>query len=187
MRIREVAIASTYASARSLGESMRSAIGSGWIERRDPRVKVVMKVRMRAGAKQMDACIRDVSRRGLLVQADAPPGRGAVIEINGEFPPIIGRVMWTNGRRFGVQTQDRIDIAALITGRLDRGMVDINPNPGRRAKDQQTGRLISSAHVSRLAQYVAVILIGGCLAVALAHAAYAQLSYVARSVESALE
>jgi hypothetical protein len=69
---------------------------------------------MRIEGAWADVCIRDISSRGLLLQAVAAPERGNYIEIFRAGHVIIGRVVWKNDRRFGVRTQDRMDIEALV-------------------------------------------------------------------------
>jgi hypothetical protein len=150
-------------------------------------VKVLIRVRVRAGAMPADACIRDISRRGLLLQSAAPPVRGTHIELVGPFVPIVGRVVWTNGHRFGVQTQDVIDVPAFVSGAADRRKTNVECEFHRRASDLETrsgaGR---QAEVGRWIQYGAVLLIGAGVATGLAHAAYQQLSHTARSIEAGL-
>ncbi len=69
---------------------------------------------MRAGGAWIDVCIRNLSSRGLLVQAADPPEAGTYVEILRGDQIIIGRTMWAKDRRFGVHSQARIDIDALI-------------------------------------------------------------------------
>ncbi len=69
---------------------------------------------MRTDGAWADVCIRDISSRGLLLQAAAAPERGNYIEIFRAGHIIIGRVVWKKDRRFGVQAQDRLNIEALV-------------------------------------------------------------------------
>lgn len=81
---------------------------------REPRLKVVIKARMRLDGTWADVCIRDISSRGLLVQAASAPSRNSYVEIYRGRHVIVARVVWTKDERFGVQTQDRLDIKAVI-------------------------------------------------------------------------
>jgi hypothetical protein len=69
---------------------------------------------MRVEGSQVDCCIREISLRGLLVQSAAPPARGTYIEIVHPGHSIVARVVWTNGRRFGVTTREQLNVAAII-------------------------------------------------------------------------
>jgi Flp pilus assembly pilin Flp len=89
----------------------------GGMVHRAPRHKVLIRARMRAGGPQMDVCIRDVSARGMLVQADYAPAPRSYVEILLDGQSIAGRVIWANDRRFGVATREQIDIGAMQRGR----------------------------------------------------------------------
>lgn len=81
---------------------------------REPRVKVIIKARMRLDGVWADVCIRDISSRGLLLQAASAPSRNSYVEIYRGRHVIVARVVWTKDERFGVQTQDRLNIDAVI-------------------------------------------------------------------------
>lgn len=80
---------------------------------RDPRVTVLLPSRMRVGATWVEACIHNVSSRGLLVASDEAPKPGTYVEIRRGRSVLVGRAVWAKGRLFGVRTQDRVDLAAL--------------------------------------------------------------------------
>ena len=83
---------------------------------RDTRRKVLIRARMHTDGPSADVCIRDVSARGLLIQAGAAPPRGSYVEIVFDGYWIVGRVIWGKDRRFGVQARDRIDVHAIAKG-----------------------------------------------------------------------
>lgn len=80
---------------------------------RETRTKVFLPSRLRLGAAWVDACIHNVSARGLLVASDEVPKPGSYVEIRRGRNVIIGRAVWAKDRFFGVRTQDRIDLQAL--------------------------------------------------------------------------
>ena len=81
---------------------------------REPRRKVLIRARMRVGGVWGDVTIRNISSRGLLVEAASPPTRGTYIDVRRGRHIIIARVAWTGDREFGVQTQDRLNVDAVI-------------------------------------------------------------------------
>jgi hypothetical protein len=81
---------------------------------REPRRKVMLRARMRIGAAWRDACILDLSSRGLMIQAKEPPRGGSYIEIRRGRHIIVARVMWTNDGRCGLRTQDALVPDAII-------------------------------------------------------------------------
>ena len=94
------------------GSAVFNALRQG-LRPRDPRIKVLLPSRMRVGALWVEACIHNVSSRGLLVASDEAPRPGTYVEIRRGRNVLIGRAVWARGRMFGVRTQDRVDLAAL--------------------------------------------------------------------------
>ena len=84
---------------------------------RESRRKVLVRATMRAGGPRIDVCIRDISSRGIMAQASAPPPRGTYVDLDCAGHQIVGVVVWCRERRFGIQTRERINVAALA-GRI---------------------------------------------------------------------
>ena len=74
----------------------------------------MLNARMRIGAAWRDACILDLSSRGLMIQAKEPPRGGSYIELRRGRHIIVARVMWTRDGRCGLRTQDPLAPDALI-------------------------------------------------------------------------
>lgn len=119
-------------------------------------------VRLHDGRGWYDANVLDISARGLLLQASAPPARGAYIEVRRGTHVIVGRVVWTKADRFGVRAQDRAEIDALIANsstarHVTKGSPGIpferrtQPRPDhlqwRHARNQETGRALQFAFI----------------------------------------
>jgi hypothetical protein len=83
------------------------------LRERDPRTTVFLPSRMRVNSSWTDACIHNVSARGMLVASDRAPDPGAYVEIRRGQAVIIGQAVWKKNQFFGVRTQDRIDLAVL--------------------------------------------------------------------------
>jgi hypothetical protein len=82
---------------------------------RAPRQKVLIRARMRISAGWNDACILDISARGLMIRAASPaPRHGSCVELRRGARIIIGRVMWADQDRFGLSTQDQLDVESII-------------------------------------------------------------------------
>ena len=149
---------------------MSSVLQQGF-KQRDPRIKVLLPSRMRVGSAWVDACIHNVSSRGMLVASDETPRPGSYVEIRRGRNVIIGRAVWTKGRFFGIRTQERVDLAALkedprAAGR--RGAADASGQVERRNED----RLRKEAAVARaLERNRAMARIGQFCLIALAAAA----------------
>jgi hypothetical protein len=82
---------------------------------RHPRTHVQVLARMRSGAVWDDITIKNVSRSGLMAETDRPPKPCSYVEIRRGTQVIVGRVIWSRGRRFGLRVQDEIDIKAIVS------------------------------------------------------------------------
>ena len=85
------------------------------MKQREPRLACIVKARMRLDGVWRDVCIRNISSRGMLLQAGPPPRRGTYLEVYRGRHVIVARVAWSSDNRFGIQTQDRLDVQAIIT------------------------------------------------------------------------
>ena len=81
---------------------------------REPRQKVLIRARMRSDSGWSDACILNLSSRGMLVQAPQAPPRGTYLEIHRGSYCVVARVAWSKQHRFGVRSQDALVIDRLL-------------------------------------------------------------------------
>lgn len=115
---------------------LMTALQSG-LRPREPRVKVVVPCRLNVAGTWSDACIHNVSSRGLLVAgtSKAPPV-GSYVDIRRGSLVMIGRVMWCKDRYFGVRTQDKVTADRLVAeprGRRKTARDGSKPSPTDRA------------------------------------------------------
>lgn len=143
---------------------------------REPRLNVMIKARVRAGASWNDALILNMSSKGLLVRSSQAVNRGAYLEIRRGPHVIVARVVWSGSDRFGVQTQDPVPAADLIrdpdgaavrpkpdeAGAQDRRLAP-RPPAVRHEKSRQRGRAMEFAAIA-LVCAVAALLIGSAVA-----------------------
>jgi len=108
---------------------MLQAIRQGF-RSRDPRTRVVLPVRVRSGASWSDACIHNISSRGMMVASNDAPAPGTYVELRRGPNIVVGRVVWRKDRFFGLRAQDRIDLDLLRR---------TTQAPGEAANDQGVG------------------------------------------------
>ncbi|HEV2818139.1 MAG TPA: PilZ domain-containing protein [Allosphingosinicella sp.] len=135
---------------------------------REQRRKVLLRARMRADGAPTDVCVRDVSSRGLLVQAAAPPPRGTYVELDCAGQLIVGRIIWRKDRRFGIQSRDRIDVRALAGGPAAEAPPRPRPRPAFaavRAKDGGSRILAGAIEYAVIAAFAAALVAAVGLAV----------------------
>jgi hypothetical protein len=83
---------------------------------RDERLSVVLPARMHTGRGWNDACILNLSARGMLVYSHAPARPGSYVEIRRGGQEIAARVVWRRENRMGLATHERIHIGQVISG-----------------------------------------------------------------------
>jgi hypothetical protein len=135
--------------------------------------------RMRAGDAYVDVCIRNISSRGMMLQTANPPPAGTYIEILRGAHTIVGRIMWTKDRRFGMQAAAHLDIPAIVnqqpqSRRRPTGQERRSPDRPRATQRQPdiTERVERSRRIARASEFGLVItggLIGAGLLAAIAY------------------
>ncbi|MHA6317422.1 PilZ domain-containing protein [Altererythrobacter sp. CAU 1778] len=97
-------------------------------KQREARVPVSVSARLNFGADWTDVHIRNVSSRGLMAHTPTPPRRGDYVEIRRGPMVIVGRVAWSGDDRFGIVSQDTIDLNEL----KEPGRIAKRPDGDRR-------------------------------------------------------
>lgn len=137
------------------------------VRKREERIKVLTRARMRCGASWSDVCIVNLSTRGVGLQGSTPPVRGTYVELRrGSNVLIVGCVAWSAGHRFGVRTQDPIWIDGVINDAGPQGA----PTPEwreRRAMPRLDSGAESSAQRGRMLQFAVLVAGGICAMVTL--------------------
>lgn len=70
---------------------------------------------MRASSGWSDACIVNVSSRGLQINCNHLAAQGSVVEIWHREHVIIARVVWRKGNRAGLQAEHQVPVEELMT------------------------------------------------------------------------
>lgn len=150
--------------------------------------------RLRSGSDWSDVTICNVSSRGLMGKASPPPAKGEYVELRHRSVIVIGRVVWSQGVRFGLRTQDKIDIAGLLTP------ASRTPERERMERRQASRQEAARSHGKAIAyraetsRHIARVLDWGVLALTVAVAAgivfemaNSSLSGPLRKAQSAME
>lgn len=82
---------------------------------RELRRRVLLPARLRTTAGWSDACILNVSSRGLLIHAQAVTHQGATIEVRHGDHAIVARVMWREGPKAGLFAEDGVPVEDILT------------------------------------------------------------------------
>jgi len=87
----------------------------GLLKPREDRRKTFLRARMRSEHGWADVTIANVSSRGLMLQCVTTLDRNSFVEVRHRHVTIVGRIVWVGGTRCGLRTQDRIDLAELLS------------------------------------------------------------------------
>lgn len=157
---------------------------------REPRLNVMIKARVRAGASWNDALILNMSSKGLLVRSNDRVNRGSYLEIRRGSHVIVARVIWLASDRFGVQTQDPVPAAALI--RDPDGVAAGNKPAGPAIRDRRSAprrvelRHEKSRQRGRTMEFTAVALACGAIALLIGNSVAEVASRPLSAVQAAL-
>lgn len=133
--------------------------------------------RVRLGARWGDACILNVSARGLLIHTPEPPKRGSYVELRRGDQVIIGRVMWSSGSRAGLRAQDRVPVEAIVTAKAAQSLrltaqpgvlIERRRTPRSPERSRQRGRAIEFASLAAIGATLSIAVFS-MVAQALAH------------------
>ena len=154
------------------------------VKPREWRRKMVLPARMRASCGWSNACILNVSSRGLLIQASRGAFEGSTVEIWHGEQVIVARVVWRQGTRAGLQAEARVPIedmcanssgAELPRTGPDGHLVERRKRPRTHEQNRFRGRAVEFASLA----VVGLALATGMFA--LVEQAFAQpLAYIAR-------
>jgi hypothetical protein len=82
---------------------------------RELRRRVMLPARLRTGAQWSDACILNISSRGLLIHCPRTVSDGGVVEVRRGDHVIVGRVVWREGTRAGLQVDDMLPVEQIMS------------------------------------------------------------------------
>ncbi|WP_433909706.1 PilZ domain-containing protein [Sphingomonas yabuuchiae] len=87
--------------------------GPGY-KNREARRQVLIPCRIKSVRGWGDACIHNISSRGMMIACDDPLAPGEYLDLRRGSQVVIGRVVWRRDRFSGVRTQDVISAEAMV-------------------------------------------------------------------------
>ena len=130
--------------------------------------------RLRHGASWSDACILNISSRGLMIHSGRPIIQGTQVEIRRGDHVIIARVVWRDGGRAGLRSEDRVPVEEIVS----RGQSEVLHFAASVKKRRRHPRLEERSPLrGRAIEFVGIVVIAASLAGAgltMVEAAFAQ-------------
>lgn len=114
---------------------------------RESRRQVLIPCRMKSVRGWGDACIHNISSRGMMIAGDDTLKAGEYIDIRRGRQVVVGRVVWQRGRFSGIRTQDVISADALVNEPRQEGK-PISPTCRDERRDARN-RLVSEIDAAR--------------------------------------
>ncbi len=144
------------------------------VKPREPRRKVFISARMRCDGRWSDVRVLDAASRGFLIHAHQPPQRGTYVELGRGPRTFVARVVWSHHQRFGVRTQDRIDVDAFIDSPSSKQLARarrsdtaaIERRSANRRREGVRERLAHSQARARTLEYFSIVAVSGIAATA---------------------
>ena len=127
---------------------------------RELRRRVLLRARMRSSSGWSDACILNVSSRGLLVNASQTMIEGMNVELRHREHVILARVVWRDGSRAGLQADDWVPVDEILIlsqspsfqlTAAGRGQVERRKQPRTHDDSRLLGRAMEFASVAIIA------------------------------------
>lgn len=157
--------------------------------KRERRTQIMVRARLRTGATWHDVLIMNASSRGVMITTDAALRQGGYVEIRkGVDLVIVGRMVWLRGRKAGLRTQDRLDVAALA-GMRGMARQEARPSTDRRAATrapQPVRTPESGRHRSAVMQFAGIAVAAALAAYLAADVVHGLLSSVTAQISQAM-
>ncbi|MGE5564092.1 MAG: PilZ domain-containing protein [Bacillota bacterium] len=130
---------------------------------RELRRRVIVPARLRHGASWSDACILNISSRGLMIHTGRPLNQGTEVEIRRGDHVIVARVVWRDGGRAGLCAEDRVPVEEIVTLGQSPAL-RVTASLGERRKEPRPDE--ASRHCARVMEFAGVLAVTAALAVA---------------------
>lgn len=144
----------------------------------------MLPARMRSESGWSDACILNVSSRGLLIYSAGRATPGSFVEIRRGSQLVVARVVWRENQRLGLSSQDPVRVEDIISSETAAVAVQSSGFTVERRKVPRTSE--QSRLLSRAMEYVFTIMLVVALAGSAAFYAHEALTTPLAAVRTAL-
>jgi hypothetical protein len=166
---------------------MLQQAGTHRFKPREERRRTMLQARMRSGSGWCDACILNVSSRGLLVYSDGAADLGSMIELRRGGQLVIATVVWRNNQRIGLCSTDDLDIESIVSNEVaaaaakacvDADRVERRRRPGESDASRAMGRAMEFAFIAAVA-----VALAGAVAVSVLQSLTAPMTIITSALD----
>jgi len=134
---------------------------------RELRRRVLLPARVRVGASWSDACILNISSHGVMIHAGRPFTQGSVIELRHQEHVIVGRVVWREGAKAGLRSDDRLPVEQILS-LANASAFQLAVTDGKFVERRRRPRTHEQSRIrARYVEFAGIVLIGLVLSGAL--------------------
>lgn len=124
---------------------------------------MLLKARMRTEAGWGDACILNISSRGLLIYAARAAEQGNTIEVRQGEHVIRARVVWREGARVGLHADELLPVETILS-RANAPELRLTADASRRTDRRQRRRSHDESRIrARLFEFATFAVIAVCV------------------------
>lgn len=131
----------------------------------EKRTRLMVRAMLRDDGPEREACLLDLSSRGLMASVNQAPRRGTFVELTVGRHSLVGQVQWSEGRRFGMRLRERIDVLAVIGN--EAGPTALALAQKARGRPSREATFAYSRHVAQGFTY-GILIAGAAMGAALA-------------------
>lgn len=104
-------------------------------------------MRVRTDAGWIDATVRNISSRGMMLHSPQPLQRNQFVEVTRGRSRVVGRIAWADDAMCGLHSQDRVDMAGLLSDSCPSPLSD---RAGAMAERRAQSRTTAGGYVASL-------------------------------------
>lgn len=130
---------------------------------REERRKTILRARLRSDHGWSDVTIGNVSSRGLMLHCATSLPRNSFIEVRHRSVCVVGRIVWSQGVKCGVRTQDAVDISALLSqacAEMPRAQEERRGAPRKKAIAPPAETAVASRRFARAFDWAIMVVAG---------------------------
>lgn len=125
----------------------------------------MLPARIRSSGGWSDACILNISSRGLLVYSNTAVEAGSTVEVRRGGQLVIARVVWRQNQRIGLCSPDPVPIDEIISDKTAAAAVISCASPVRVAERRRRPRSHErSRERARAIEFIVLVLFGTAMA-----------------------
>lgn len=124
----------------------------------------MLPARMRSAAGWDDACILNISSRGLLIYSNIAAEPGATVEVRRGGQLVVARVVWRKNQRIGLCSSDPVPVEQVISDEAAASAVLSSGDPIRLDRRRRPRNPDRSRERGRAIEFICVALLGSAFA-----------------------